>query len=420
MRIGIIGAGFTGLSAGFYLSKLGHQVTIFESSDLPGGLAIGFKNKKWNWSLEHHYHHLFTSDNSIIQLAKEVDHSIIFSRPKTSSLIKTKIYQLDSPLNLLTFSPLSIVNRIRMGFVLAYLKVTSDWKGLEKTTAKKFITKYMGNQSWEILWKSLMVKKFNIFANEISAAWFWARIKKRSASLGYPERGFLKLAESIAKQIIIRGGAIIYQTKIIKISEIKDKIVLETDKNQSVSFDKVISTLPSYLFLSITPSLKKSFKKTKGLGAINLVLELNQKFFEDDTYWLNVNDLKYPFLAVVEHTNFVSKSNYGNKHLIYIGNYLDSKHRYFGLDAKELLTEYLPYLQKINKSFSKKMVNNLWVFKANFAQPIISKNYSRKIPKLETSIKNLYLANIEQVYPWDRGTNYAVELGKKVADLIIK
>jgi hypothetical protein len=37
------------------------------------------------------------------------------------------------------------------------------------------------------------------------------------------------------------------------------------------------------------------------------------------------------------------------------------------------------------------------------------------IPSFKTPLKNVFLANMEQVYPWDRGTNYAVELGQKIA-----
>jgi len=164
----------------------------------------------------------------------------------------------------------------------------------------------------------------------------------------------------------------------------------------------------------------QNLSSLKGLGAVNLVLSLKRKFLSDGTYWLSIGETKFPFLAVVEHTNFMQSSNYGGENIIYIGNYLPNNHEYFQKDADFLLSEYMPYLKKINPSFSRDLVIGSWVFKAPFAQPIVPLNYSKLMPSMETPIENLYLANIEQVYPWDRGTNYAIELGEKAARMVLK
>jgi protoporphyrinogen oxidase len=186
----------------------------------------------------------------------------------------------------------------------------------------------------------------------------------------------------------------------------------------------VICTLPSSLFAEITRGLGKKYisrvKKIRGLGAVNLLLTLNNSFLKDGTYWLNINDIKYPFLVVVEHTNFISKKNYGGNFMVYVGNYVERDHPYFSKSPGELVDVFLPYLKEINPSFSRKWILNEKVFTVPFAQPIIPLNYSRKILPFETPIEGLFLCNIEQVYPWDRGTNYAVELGENISNLIIR
>jgi protoporphyrinogen oxidase len=421
MKIGIIGAGFGGLAAAYELAKHGHDVTVFESGSKPGGLAIGFKEPKWKWSMESHYHHWFTNDSSVLNLAKEIGHEVITIRPKTSTYIGGQVYQVDSPQTLLKFTPMPFVDRVRTGAGLAYLKVTKNWKPLEKVTAKKWILKYMGQKSWDTLWGPLFEGKFEKYAAELPASWFWTRINKRTMSLAYPKGGFQSFAEDLEKACKEKGVQFLYRQQVESIKKDKKGIQIIAGRKK-YTFDNVICTLPTHLFTKITKGLPESYTKKliqlKGIGAVNLVLSLKQSFLKDGTYWLNINELDHPFLAVVEHTNFMNKKDYNNEHLVYIGNYVETGHEFFTKTEKELVDIFLPYLQKINSKFKKSWIKKAYVFKAPFAQPIIPLNYSKQIPPFETPIDGLYLCNMQQVYPYDRGTNYAVELGEKVAHLI--
>jgi len=399
-------AGFTGLSAAYQLLKKGHQVTIFEKDKYPGGLAIGYQEKGWDWTLEAFYHHWFTNDDSVLNLAKEINYPIITKRPKTSSLINGKVYQLDSLLTLLGFEKLSLIERLRMATVLGFLKFNPFWKPLEKITTTKFLSKTIGKRAYKILWEPLLVGKFGKYTDEISLAWFWARIVKRTTYLSYPEGGFLKFAKALTYEIEKMGGKINFNYSIEKIEDVQK------------DFDRVIVTLPSFAFLKLAPQLPEKYKNSlmnlKGLGAVMLIMRIKKPFLTDGTYWLNVCDENAPILAIVEHTNFMDKKHYNNEHIVYLGNYLPNDHRYFSMNDKELLKEFDPFLKKINPEYKKEIIG-IRKFSVGFAQPIIPTNYSKMIPPFDTPIKNAYLANMQQVYPWDRGTNYAVELGLKIA-----
>lgn len=426
MRIGIIGAGFTGLAAAYYLTKEGHEVEIFERDAYPGGLAIGYKEPKWKWSLESHYHHWFTNDKSVLDLAQEINYKVEIVRPKTSSYVDGKIYQLDSPASLLKFPKLNIFDRLRTGVALAFLRYNPFGIPLERFKAEPYLKGAMGRTSYKKLWEPLMINKLGKYAKVVSLAWFWARVYKRTSSLAYPEGGFLHFAQYLQKVIEKQGGKLYYNTEVVKLSSGgKPTIELKEAGSRKLevrNYDSIIVTLPTFLFAKITPDLPASYtdrlKKLKGIGAMNLILRLKKPFLIDGTYWLNMCDLKSPILAVVEHTNFMNSKNYNNEHIVYLGNYMAQDDPRFAMDADQLLKLYEPWLAKINPQF-KSSVINYTLFKAPFAQPIIYTNYSKLIPPLTTPLKNVYLANIEQVYPWDRGTNYAVELGKKVANLII-
>lgn len=398
MRVAIIGAGFTGLTAGYYLSKKGHQVTIFEKEKFAGGLAAGFKEKNWEWNLEYFFHHLFVSDQSAKNLISEIGLSekLFYTRPKTSIFYKGKISQFDSPLSLISFPFLSFPNRLRTGIITGYLKLTSDWKSFENISAFDWLKKYYGKKTFEILWKPLLLAKFGDQASEISMSWFWARIKKRSQKLGYFEGGFQVLIDKLVEKIKENGGEIILEKEVKNLKDLKD-------------FDKIIITTPAEKFLDI--------RLPKMLGAINLILILKEKFLTDNTYWLNINELGFPFVAVVEHTNFIDKKYYGGNQILYAGGYYPQNHPYFKMTKEQIFKKFLPYLQKINTN-SQLLITNYYLFRNQSAQPVIPMNYSRIIPSHQTPIPNVFLANMQQIFPWDRGINYAIELGEKIANEI--
>jgi protoporphyrinogen oxidase len=427
MKIAIIGAGFTGLSAAYELTKRGHAVVIFEKDAKPGGLAVGYKEKDWQWSLEKHYHHLFTNDKSISNLAKEINHEIIIKRPKTSVFVNSKIYQLDSPIYVLTFPLLSIIEKLRMGLVIAFLKYNPFWKPLEKYNATHTLSKWMGKKAFGVIWEALFINKFGEFANNISLAWFWARIRKRTPFLAYPKGGFLEFANTLTEKIELNGGKTLFETSVTKLSS-NNKIEIEFQINgnphlKKGHFDAVIVTLSSSVFIKIAPQLPNAYteklQQLQHLGATSLVLRLNKPFFKDNTYWLNVCDQKSPVMAIVEHTNYMDKKFYNNEHLLYLGNYKLPDDKYFSMSKEEFLRLFDPYLRKINPDYSKNLIDYK-LFKDPFTQPVIPINYSKLIPAFKTPLRNVFLANIEQVYPWDRGTNYAVELGQEIAKLIDK
>lgn len=423
MKIGIIGAGFTGLSAAYYLSQKGHEVTIFEKMDSPGGLAIGYQEKEWEWTLEEHYHHWFTNDKSVLSLAKEISHPVIIKRPKTSSFVDGGIYQLDSPVSLLLFSRLSLLDRMRTGLAIGLLRFNPFWKPLEQFTAEPFLKKIMGGKAYKTIWEPLMVNKLGDYSKVVSLSWFWARVYKRTPRLAYPKGGFLNFAKHLEKRIHEKGGKFLYGVEVKKLESNGKPVIsyLLDGKEETHEFDSVIVTLPTFLFTKISPQLPDSYHETysklKGIGAVNMVIRLKEKFFSDGTYWLSMCDINSPILAVVEHTNFQDKKYYNNEHIIYVGNYMAPTDKRFSMDADELLKLYDPWLSMIHPHYKENIID-LKLFKAPFAQPIIPTRYSKHIPPLKTPLKNVYLANIQQVYPWDRGTNYAIALGKKVSQLI--
>jgi len=430
MRIAVIGAGITGLTAALKLSQKGHQVVVFEKEKYPGGLAAGFGQEAWEWHLDYFYRHLFPSDKAAKKLISDLslDSKLFYTHPKTSIFKNGQISQFDSPFSLLKFPHLSFPQKIRAGVISVYLKLTPDWQTLEKIKATQWLKKFYGQKTYQILWEPLLKAKFGEFFNQIPASWFWARIKKRSSKLGYLEGGFQVLIDKIVEEIKKNKGELILGKEINDI-QINNSPFRRNPAKRALSilnyqFDKVVFTTPTEIFLKIMGNklpedYRQKLSQLQMIGALNLVLTLKESFLKNDTYWLNVNDNSFPFVAVVEHTNFVNKAYYGNHQILYVGGYYPQNHRYFKIKKSDIFKEWFPYLQRINPAFNYQFsIINYQLFSNLYAQPIVPLNYSKFIPSYQTPIENVFLACMQQVYPWDRGVNYAIEEGEKIAQLV--
>jgi Protoporphyrinogen oxidase len=422
MKIAVLGGGLTGLTASYYLAKKNQKVNLFEKEKVLGGLTSGFKQKNWGWFLERAYHHLFANDNDILDFAKEIGfNKIFFKTPITASLYQNSqpnysIYPLDTPIDLLRFPLLSFSDKIRASATLAFLKLSPFLPFFEKQTSELFLKKAMGEKGYSILFEELFRKKFGKYAGNILLSFFWARIKKRTKSLGYIEGGFQAFINYLEKLLKDLGVNILTGYEVKEIKKKKEMFLIDNQE-----FDLVISTLPTPVTRKIAQKIfsaefTQNLRKLSYLHALTLILETDKPILRK-TYWLNLIAPEIPIMVLVQHTNFVDKKYYGGKHLAYLGWYLDKDDKLWRMNDKDLLNFILPYLKQI--SDFQFQISNYYVFRAPFAQPIFDKNFLKYKPNFSTPAKNFYIANLDMTYPYDRGTNYAVKLGKEISKIII-
>lgn len=427
MKIAIIGAGFGGLAAAYDLRNAGHEVTIFEAADYVGGLSAGFKAPHWSWSVERFYHHWFQSDRDMLGLIRELgwQDKVIFPRPKTVVFYNERFYPLDSPLAALLFPGFTLLDKARFGLVTAYLRYLAPWQPLEKHTADAWLRKAYGARLYGILYEPLLVGKFGPHYAEVNMAWFWARLKARTTRLGTFEGGFQAFADAFAAYLQERGVVIRLNTPVEQIRpRAEGGVTLTLPGGASEDVTACLVTTSPTLLARLAPDLPGNYLegllRLKSMGAVALVLALRHRLSEEGYYWFNLpKSAGFPFLALVEHTNFVSPEHFGGDHIVYCGDYLDPDHEYFRLSKEDLLARFLPALTRFNPKFSPDWVREAWLFRTPYAQPIPLINHSRNIPAIRTPLRGLYFASMSQVYPWDRGTNYAVQIARQAARLIL-
>lgn len=422
MQIGIVGAGIAGLTAAYELGKLGHKVTVFEQAPQAGGLSSTFRDDRWEWPLEKFYHHLFASDDIVLDFSREIGlgDKIFFPRPITAIWHNGDINAFDSPVAVLRYPYLSFVDKMRVGLVILFLRLSSNWQALEGTTAHEWLPRYTGQRAYETLFEPLLANKFGEAYQEVNMAWFWARFHKRTPSLGYYMGGYQTLIDALLDKVREQGGVVRLNTAVERVEGRAPQLRLYSEGAEH-EFGAVLATVPPRALLHLVPQLPEAYasqiRALRSVGALALILALRQRV-TDGFYWINLPKDAFPFLAFVEHTNYQSPEHYGGDRIVYLGDYPKPDHRYFRMDKEELLQEFLPSVTQFNAAFDRSWVRNSWLFREEYAQPVVPVNYSNQIPAVRTPVPGLYAASMSQVYPWDRGSNYAVEMGQKMARLV--
>ena len=424
---GVLGAGALGLTVALRLAQRGEPVTVLERETAAGGLAAGFPFPGLpNTYLEKFYHHLFRSDRDAIALIDELGLGarLVWPRPTTACLVRGRAWPLDSALRVLRFGPLSLFDRLRLGAAIAYLKLERQHQRLEGRTAAPWIRRTMGRRAYDLVWGPQLASKFGAYAEQIALSWFWARVHFRSQSLGYVRGGFQHVYDALVREIERHGGRVLLGHEVRAIGKrpdgtfrVESRPTSDTVPPTDHRFGAVVSTLPTRVTLSLTSQLPVAFARQfdwgQAYGAHCVILALDRPFMPP-VYWLSINDPGYPFLAAVEHTNYVDPADYGGRRLLYLGNYLPMDHPLFGQDDAETLAQFYPYLKQINPHFEPSWVQEQWVWKAPFAQPIVTTDFVQHIPPHETPLPGLYLANMFQVYPQDRGQNYSIRMANRL------
>ena len=437
MRVGIIGGGAAGMAAAYELGTYGHRAVVYERAPFLGGHASTFD--VGGGRLERGYHHWFTSDTDIVELVREIGlgHQIRWIDSKVGTLYEGRVYDFVTPMDLLRFSPLSLFDRIRLGLATLYLQRQRDWRRYETVTASEWLRRYAGRRVYDVFWGPMLRGKFGEeYYDQIGMTWLWGKMQTRFASrgrglakekLGYPIGSFGEIFDVLAGRIEQQGGAVHISSPVSRVVMDEGRargldVTVEDGTRTVTEFDAVIATTPSNVFPRLVPALPDEYlsrlEGARYMSAVLIVLVMDRPL--SHVYWMNVADRSIPFVAVIEHTNLIGPEHYGGKHIVYLSNYLTTDHPMYRMSHQELLAEYVPHLRKINPEFEPSWIEESYHHRVDGAQPIVGTGYSDRIPDHRTPHRGVYLANTTQVYPEDRGTNYSVRMGRRVARMVME
>ena len=428
MRVAVIGAGVCGLVAAHRIAAAGHEVDVYERWPGLGGQAATI-DVGGGHLLERYYHHLFTTDRHIAALYDELGLQLDWRPSSVAMFAHGRQWPFTTPGDLLRFGPMPPFDRVRMGVaVVALQRLANKQEPFERITARAWIEKWMGGAAWREVWGPMLRGKFGARADDIAMVWIWNKLRlrrgedSREEKLGYPPGSWEPMFSALRERIEARGGRVLIDRPAIRIEPGFEVTYgapgsfrtghdpSRFERAGSERYDRVLVTVPSDVFAELTGLPEPPVEY---FAALCLLLELDRPF--SDFYWTNVADRELPFVGLIEHTNFVEPSHYDGRRFLYVANYLEHGHELLSLDPDALLERYTPGLRKVNPAFDRAWVKNRWLHREPAAQPIVTVGYHQRIPPLRTSVPGLFLANTTQVYPEDRGTNYAVRLGDEAA-----
>jgi len=432
VKVVVVGGGVAGMTTAYRLGQGGHQVELFEASPELGGLVRTFD--VGGTRLESYYHHIFSSDTTIIDLINELGFGdrLNWIESKVGWFDDGKIYNFTTPRDLAFFGPLPPLDRVRAGLMGLRLRQREDWAEFEHITCKDWIEKNVSKKVFEKVWGPLLEGKYGDAYDQVAMAWLWSKVHLRFQSrrglsqkeyLGYLMGSFHVYIDEMERRMRAGGVGIHLNAGVQQITATgnrADGVVLADGAR--IDADAVVAAVPSLLFKKLAPPLGDDYAAkldhVKWQGAVCMVVTLDRSL--SPIYWMNIGDRRMPFLALVEHTNFIGPENYDGNHIIYISNYLPQDHEYFRLDEQQLWRIFEPALKRINPAFSNEWVRQKWLFKAPHAQPIIGLEYSRYRPDHRTPVRGLYLETMTQIYPEDRGQNYSIRMGEEVARMVVE
>ena len=448
MKVIVIGAGVAGLAAAYDLARHGHEVAVYEASDRPGGQVRTFE--VGGGRVEIFYHHLFRSDTDIVALIDELGLGADLQWIDSNVGLHAggKNYPFVGPLDLLRFDRVSLLTRIRLGLGALYLRRYRNWRNFEGKRAAEWIRRWVGREGYDAVWGPLLRAKFRKHAEDVSLVWFWGKLHLRFASrrssgglgglvgglfakeqLGYLRGSFGRLIDALVAAIAVRGGTLHLQAPVERVlieatatGESRATGIRLRDGSE-VRADVILATVPSEWFARMVPDLDdrdpryaEMLRSVQYQWATVLAITLDRPL--SPIYWLTMTEDDCPFVVAVEQTNFMPPSEYGGERLLYLSNYVDPGDPTTEQTADEVFERYEPYLKRINPAFDRSWVREKWLFTDRAGQPVVHARYHETIPPHRTPVPGLYLANTTQIYPEDRGQNYSIRMGQRVARLL--
>ncbi|QEX25038.1 oxidoreductase [Hypericibacter adhaerens] len=423
-RLVVIGAGAMGLAAAYHAMKRGHAVTVLEAAPEPGGMAAHFDLA--GLSIERFYHFVCKADRPTLDLLAELGLAGKMRWAPTSMgyYLDGTLYPWGDPVSLLRFPKLGLAEKLRYGLMMALSARRREAGRLETLSAKEWITAWCGGRVYERMWAPLFRLKFHDYADDISAAWIWTRIKRIGSSrrslfqeeLGCLEGGSETLIRALVDAIARGGGEIRLSTPATRIDIAGGRVKGVEAGGGHVAADAVISTVPTPLVSALVPDLpaaeRARYEAIRNIGVVCVVFRLTRSVTPH--FWVNISDPRFEIPGIVEFSRLRPVTDT----VVYVPYYMPTTHPKFRQPDEAFRTEAFGCLKRLNPSLRDGDLVACHVGRLRHAQPVCPPGFAAMLPPVQTSVAGLQIADTCFYYPEDRGISESVRLGRSMAEAV--
>ncbi len=428
-HIAIVGAGIGGLTLAYLLGQRGYHVTLFERSDSYGGLATSIDYGDTRF--DRYYHTILSSDLSMQELIEEtgVGDKLHFTPTRQGFYDDGKLYPFNTAKDLLTYPPLNLFQRFRLGLQIATAQLENDVQRLDNEPVEQWLVRVSGRGVYEKVWKPLLRAKFDSTMTDVPATYIWARLKRMLGTrkgvtskemMCYLEGGYFTLLEALADRCAGLGVEFRLSTAVDEIVVREGRAVGVRVGDTEFPFDAVISTLPSPVLAGLIPgapeAMRESLNSQAYLAVICPLLVLKERL--TPYYVLNITDSSVPFTAVVETTDLIDPAYVGGYHLVYLPKYVTPDSPHWAKDNVQIREEWLEHFKRMFPSFDDKLLVDVIMQRARFVEPLRPLGAKEPIPSIDTAVRGLFMSNSAMVYPDLNNGESITRLARRVVDTV--
>jgi protoporphyrinogen oxidase len=423
MRIGIIGAGISGLAAAFRLARRGHHVEVFQRESSTGGLIATFDLA--GTRIEHFYHFLCAGDTGYFELCRELglQDRIRFVKARTGFYYQGQCFGFTTALDLLRFTPIPFSQRVRFGIFALESRMRDEWTQLDEITAEPWLIDRLGRRAFDVIWSPLLSLKFGEYSKTISAAWVWHRIHRVARSkgrMGYLEGGSGFLLDSLMASLK-RSGITIHPGKPVTgiMAEAGRVRGLRLQGGSAYECERIISTVPLPVVADLIPpgweDYETRLRAVRYIGVACVALKLTRPV--TPYFWLNVHDSSIPFNGIIEYTNL---NRLAGEHIAYVPYYVPTDSPVYRMADHALIDQTWRGMKRIAPDLRDEDLVASHLSRAAYAQAICPTNFLRIIPGRRAPLGGLHLLDSVFLYPEDRTQSGNILKANECAEEIAK